>query len=75
MAQGGQAPAGFPEGLITYNISKAAAALLVRRLLFAWDDFECAPRGKFLLAEGCSLLTPKENQKSACSAGKASACL
>ncbi|MBD8952128.1 MAG: hypothetical protein EGR85_06230 [Subdoligranulum sp.] len=24
-----------------------------------------APRGKFLLAEGCSLLTPKENQKSA----------
>ena len=44
MAQGRQAPAGFPEGLITYNISKAAAALLVRRLLFAWDDFECAPR-------------------------------
>ncbi len=29
------------------------------------DDFECAPRGKVLLAEGCSLLTPKENQKSA----------
>ncbi len=25
----------------------------------------CAPQGKFLLAEGCSLLTPKENQKSA----------
>ena len=43
MAQGRQAPAGFPEGLITYNRNKAAAALLVRRLLFAWDDFECAP--------------------------------
>ena len=43
MAQGRQAPAGFPEGLITYNRSKAAAALLVRRLLFVWDDFECAP--------------------------------
>ena len=25
----------------------------------------CAPRGQFLLAGGCSLLTPKENQKSA----------
>ena len=43
MAQTGQAPAGFPEGLITYNISKAAAAPKVQRLLFAWDDFECAP--------------------------------
>ncbi len=28
-----------------------------------------------ILSEGCSLLTPKENQKSACSVGKVSACL
>ena len=38
---------------------------------FAWIAEElppqsrCAPRGQFLLAGGCSLLTPKENQKSA----------
>jgi len=37
----------------------------VQRLLFAWDDLKWSPRGKFLLAEECSLLTPKENQKSA----------
>ena len=29
------------------------------------DDLKCPPQGGFLLAEGCSLLTPKENQKSA----------
>ena len=29
------------------------------------DDLEDTPRGGFLLAKGCSLLTPKENQKSA----------
>ena len=34
-------------------------------LFVYWDDFKCAPRGEVLLAEGCSLLTPKENQKSA----------
>jgi len=37
----------------------------VQRLLFAWDDLKWSPRGKFLFAEECSLLTPKENQKSA----------
>jgi len=37
----------------------------VQRLLFAWDDLKWSLRGKFLLAEECSLLTPKENQKSA----------
>ena len=29
------------------------------------DDLKGPPQGRFLLAEGCSLLTPKENQKSA----------
>ena len=37
-------------------------------ILFWWQKKSGkvrAPRGKFLLAGGCSLLTPKENQKSA----------
>ena len=36
-----------------------------RRVSRGGDDLKCPPLGQEDAAEGCSLLTPKENQKSA----------